>query len=178
MCNPPSLPHTHTHTLFSYCINAMFYVLMKGSQESTHSHPVFSRLLALKQLLGQLDTLNPSPSPSNTVTQTARKVTHTYSNIRTHSHKHTQDDTKSAVAAVAMTTESSEDPLAYYERVKSAKQRPKHSVKLITPTDQEDEFVENGEKRPITYQVCNILWMLCTVHQLEFHFTIICNTPL
>lgn len=64
----------------SYCVNAMFFVLMKGSQESTRSHPVFSRLLSLKQLLAQLDTLHPPSLPTLSKTTlsktTPSKVTH------------------------------------------------------------------------------------------------------
>ncbi len=35
----------------------MFYLLLKASKETASSHPVFSRLLTLKQLLSQLEAI-------------------------------------------------------------------------------------------------------------------------
>lgn len=117
------------HLNLCYSVNAMYYLLMKASRENTRSHPVFTRLLSLKQLISQVDSIlslvRTQPGPPQLSAQDS------YSDER--------------VPEV-------EDPLDYYFKVKELKRRKKEP-KIAEETILEPEFDEDDEKRPISYQI-------------------------
>ncbi|XP_064385432.1 something about silencing protein 10-like [Halichondria panicea] len=114
------------HINFCFCVNAMFYLLLKASKETASSHPVFSRLLSLKQLLSQVEAIQPPDTVDD------------------------DEDRPSITADNADHAPSIEDPLAYYERMRDSKRRKKDPVTELQPIQ---EFEDGGDKRPITYQI-------------------------
>lgn len=58
MNNGISYLETKFHLLLTYCINTVFFMLMKASSFKVHEHPIFDRLLEVKLLLENIRPLD------------------------------------------------------------------------------------------------------------------------
>ncbi|XP_062505561.1 something about silencing protein 10-like [Corticium candelabrum] len=157
---------------FNYCINILFYLVLRSQQyEHLKHHPVIAHLVKLRALVGKLKQLDDNMAVEvnqllNTETEDVALIGTSRTEMKQRK-KQTRQRGKKRKAEVAeeeMETweatqeeQVDDDPLGYYERVKREKaDRKMAKADKLQPhfeqISQEEEHAP-GDKRAISYQI-------------------------
>ncbi|KAL2091192.1 hypothetical protein ACEWY4_013455 [Coilia grayii] len=141
-----------------YCSNISFYLALKAKRVPAHNHPVIERLLAYRNLINELATVDDTLAPqlrqllSGTRKPAAPRPTR---------HTHTMDKSEEEGADSAEVSDSDLDEEAALQFYRGLEQRLKLKRKSTAPStaqggeeeEAEDEDLPEDAKRGITYQM-------------------------